>query len=57
MAEDSGAVHDATLIDVTLPLVPGLTNRLGDGIDVADVGCGSGHAVNLMAAEFPRSRD
>src|SRR5271169_2715505 len=25
MAEDSGAVHDATLIDVTLPLVPGLT--------------------------------
>src|SRR5207247_8202760 len=23
---------------------------------VADVGCGSGHAVNLMAAAFPRSR-
>src|SRR4249919_2091227 len=56
MAEDSGAVHDATLIDVTLPLVPGLTDRLRDGIDVADVGCGSGHAVNLMAAAFPRSR-
>jgi ubiquinone/menaquinone biosynthesis C-methylase UbiE len=51
-----GAVHDATLIDVTLPLVPGLTGRLGDGIDVADVGCGSGHAVNLMAEAFPRSR-
>ena len=28
MAEDSGAVHDATLIDATLPLVPGLTARL-----------------------------
>ena len=56
MAEDSGAVHDATLIDVTLPLVPGLTDRLRDGIDVADVGCGSGHAVNLMAGAFPRSR-
>ena len=56
MAEDSGAVHDATLIDVTLPLVPGLAARLSDGIDVADVGCGSGHAVNLMAAAFPRSR-
>jgi len=56
MAEDSGAVHDATLIDGTLPLVPGLTGRLADGIDVADVGCGSGHAVNLMAAAFPRSR-
>jgi SAM-dependent methyltransferase len=56
MAEDSGALHDATLIDGTLPLVPGLTGRLADGIDVADVGCGSGHAVNLMAAAFPRSR-
>jgi SAM-dependent methyltransferase len=56
MAEDSGAVHDATLIDVTLPLVPGLVARLSDGIDVADVGCGSGHAINLMARAFPRSR-
>jgi SAM-dependent methyltransferase len=56
MAEDSGAVHDATLIDVTLPLVPGLAGRLGQGIDVADVGCGSGHAACLMAGAFPRSR-
>jgi len=56
MAEDSGAVHDATLIHVTLPLVPGLVGRLERGIDVADVGCGSGHAVNLMAGAFPRSR-
>jgi ubiquinone/menaquinone biosynthesis C-methylase UbiE len=56
MAEDTGAVHDATLIDVTLPLVPGLVGRLEHGIDVADVGCGSGHAVNLMAEAFPRSR-
>ena len=56
MAEDSGAVHDATLIDVTLPLVPGMVDRLRQGIDVADVGCGSGHAVNLMAEAFPRSR-
>jgi SAM-dependent methyltransferase len=56
MAEDSGAVHDATLIGVTLPLVPGLVDRLGQGIDVADVGCGSGHAINLMAEAFPRSR-
>ena len=56
MAEDSGTVHDATLVDVTLPLVPGLVERLGQGIDVADVGCGSGHAANLMAQAFPRSR-
>lgn len=56
MAEDSGAVHDATLVDVTLPLVPGLVERLQQGIDAADVGCGSGHAVNLMAEAFPASR-
>jgi SAM-dependent methyltransferase len=56
MAEDSGAVQDATLIDVVLPLVPGLLDRLRQGIDVGDVGCGSGHAVNLMAEAFPRSR-
>jgi len=56
MAEDSGAVHDVTLLDITLPLVPGLIERLRNGIDVADVGCGSGHAVNLMAEAFPQSR-
>ena len=56
MAEDSGAGYDASLIDVTLPLVPGLVDRLRQGIDVADVGCGSGHAANLMAEAFPRSR-
>lgn len=56
MAEESGQVMDATLIDVTLPLVPGLVERLKAGIDVADVGCGSGHAINLMAKAFPNSR-
>ena len=56
MAEDSGAGYDASLIEVTLPLVPGLIDRLRQGIHVADVGCGSGHAANLMAGAFPRSR-
>ncbi len=56
MAEDSATVHDAALVDGILPLVPGLTDRLREGLDVADVGCGQGHAVNLMAAAFPSSR-
>lgn len=56
MAEDSGAVLDANLIEVILPLVPGVLERLQAGIDVADVGCGSGHAINLMAQAFPASR-
>ena len=56
MAEESGAVHDAALIDTILPLVPGLPERLRTGIEVADIGCGRGHAVNLMAQAFPNSR-
>lgn len=56
MAEESGQVFDATLVDVTLPLVPDLVERLERGIDALDVGCGSGHAVNLMAKAFPASR-
>lgn len=55
-AEESSRVYDATLINITLPLVPGLVERLERGIDVLDVGCGSGHAINLMAQAFPQSR-
>lgn len=56
MAEESGAAFDAALVDGVLPIVPGLVDRLREGIDVADVGCGQGHAVNVMAAAFPNSR-
>ena len=56
MAEDSAAAFDSTLLTATLPLVDGLADRLRAGIDVGDVGCGSGHALNLMAAAFPTSR-
>ncbi len=56
MAEESAQVFDATLIDVTLPLAPGLVARLKNGINVADIGCGQGHAINLMAKAFPSSR-
>ena len=53
---ESRPVFDAALIDKTLPVVPGLVERLEAGIDVADIGCGSGHAINLMAQAFPMSR-
>ncbi|MGW5875957.1 class I SAM-dependent methyltransferase [Nocardiopsis terrae] len=56
MAEESGEVVDASLIDTTLPLVEGMPERLALGIDVADVGCGRGHAVNVMGRTYPRSR-
>jgi SAM-dependent methyltransferase len=56
MAEDSAAVFDAALVDVIIPLVEGLPDRLRDGIHVADIGCGSGHAVNVLAQAYPASQ-
>jgi 2-polyprenyl-3-methyl-5-hydroxy-6-metoxy-1,4-benzoquinol methylase len=56
MAEDSGQTVVATLERTILPLVPGLVGRLLEGIDVLDVGCGRGLAINRMARLFPRSR-
>lgn len=46
---------DELLIDAWLPLVPELGERLTAGVRVADVGCGTGHAVALLAAAFPDS--
>lgn len=56
MAEQSGETFDAALVDVVLPMAAGVPQRLAEGADVADFGCGSGHAVNVMAAAFPASR-
>ena len=47
--------YDNLLVSVYLGLAPGLPERLGKGISVADIGCGSGHVANLMAQAFPRS--
>ncbi len=55
MAELSAQTNDAVLVDHIVPLVPGLAERLHAGIRVADVGCGQGHAVNLLARAFPAS--
>jgi SAM-dependent methyltransferase len=56
MAEQSGEVFDAALVDVTLPMAEGLPDRLRSGVELADIGCGSGHAINVMAQAFPASR-
>jgi len=48
-------IYDGPLIKAFLPLVKGVPERLQSGIRVADVGCGTGHAVNVMAREYPRS--
>jgi hypothetical protein len=48
------------LLQVTLPLIPDLTERLQAGIDVADIGCGSGHALCAVSVHMkflPKTRE
>jgi SAM-dependent methyltransferase len=52
-SELSYAVFD---LDAVLAFVPGLVERLREGIDVVDVGCGSGHAALRIADAYPASR-
>lgn len=56
MAEDSGQTVVAALEDSILPIIPQVMEALEKGIDVLDVGCGSGRALNKMAKLFPNSR-
>jgi SAM-dependent methyltransferase len=56
MADESDQTTVAGLEPHILPLVPGLLHRLAAGIDVLDVGCGSGRAMLRMAELFPASR-
>lgn len=48
-------LYDGLLIKGFVPAVKGLQERLRAGIRVADLGCGTGHAINLMAREYPNS--
>ena len=55
MAEDSAQTAVAALQDFILPAAPGLTERLVEGITVADIGCGQGRALQALASLFPNS--
>jgi SAM-dependent methyltransferase len=44
------------LVPTVLPALDGVVERLDAGATVADVGCGAGGAVLLMAQRFPASR-
>ncbi len=43
------------LVGSWIPAVPGLADRLTDGIAVADVGCGLGLTTRIMADTYPAS--
>jgi 2-polyprenyl-3-methyl-5-hydroxy-6-metoxy-1,4-benzoquinol methylase len=49
------AKYDALLVRAYLPKAPGLADALRAGIRAADVGCGTGHCVNILASAFPES--
>jgi SAM-dependent methyltransferase len=48
-------LYDAFLIDAYVPLEPGLREKLEAGARVADVACGTGHALVVLARSFPAS--
>ena len=56
MAQDSGQTVLPVLLDAILPLAPELADRLAQGIDVLDLGCGRGLALMKLAERFPNSR-
>lgn len=56
MAEESHQTTVAPLSDALLPLVDGLKEKLERGIEVLDVGCGSGRALITLALRYPKSR-
>jgi SAM-dependent methyltransferase len=49
-------IYDQQLLPGFIAVVDGLTERLRQGVRVLDIGCGTGHAVNILAREFSRSR-
>ncbi|MCH8013713.1 MAG: class I SAM-dependent methyltransferase [Candidatus Dadabacteria bacterium] len=56
MSDESYQTVIVPLLDQTLPLIEGIKERLEEGINVLDVGCGSGFALVHMAREYPNSR-
>jgi ubiquinone/menaquinone biosynthesis C-methylase UbiE len=49
-------IYDQQLVGGFIGAVEGLPDALRRGIRVLDVGCGTGHAMNILAREFPASR-
>jgi 2-polyprenyl-3-methyl-5-hydroxy-6-metoxy-1,4-benzoquinol methylase len=49
-------VFDGSLVSKVMPLMPAVEEGLAGGIEVLDIGCGTGHSTNLMARAYPGSR-
>lgn len=49
-------IYDEQLVEGFIARVDGLTERLERGARVLDIGCGTGHALNVLATHFPKSQ-
>ncbi len=47
---------ERALLDQLPQAIPNIDDKLVAGIDVLEIGCGEGHATNVMAAAYPNSR-
>jgi ubiquinone/menaquinone biosynthesis C-methylase UbiE len=56
MAEDSGQSVLSSLDTHIIPLIPGLHEKLTQGINVLDVGCGAGRIMIKLASMYPNSK-
>jgi 2-polyprenyl-3-methyl-5-hydroxy-6-metoxy-1,4-benzoquinol methylase len=56
MAEESSQTVLGALVENILPIIPQISEKLHSGINVLDIGCGSGRAINLMAKTYPNSQ-
>lgn len=56
MEEDSGQSIVPIIIEQVIPLFPQLHERLTQGINVLDVGCGRGNAIIRLAQHYPASQ-
>ena len=56
IADENNRTAVMALEDHIMRLEPGLVDRLERGIDVADINCGTGQAINQLAKLYPNSR-
>ncbi|MBX9398192.1 methyltransferase domain-containing protein [Streptomyces sp. TRM72054] len=56
MSRFTGSWFESVMVDDWLSTFPHVVEKLERGIDVADVGCGAGRALIVLAQAFPRSR-
>ncbi len=56
MEEDSGQSIVPVIVDQVVPMMDGMKEALQSGVEVLDIGCGRGRALQELAKAFPKSR-